>query len=204
MKIDLVKPGLAGLAVLFCVLWLTRGCDKPTTKPYNNEFERLKEQSRLDSITNRHATDALLLDRENRRIADSVALRGLKMTVRARDKSLAQARQEIALLMDTIPQVKRYVDAADSTIVARDSVITQLERQIKADEISNVKEVALMGSENVRVRQISQLLETKVTDLTNENGKLERKLTRKKTGNRLLLGIAGGLAAAVTILTLSQ
>jgi hypothetical protein len=47
-------------------------------------------------------------------------------------------------------------------------------------------------------------LTTVVTDLTNENSKLERKLTRKKTGNRLLLGIAGGLAAAIGVMTLTN
>jgi hypothetical protein len=40
--------------------------------------------------------------------------------------------------------------------------------------------------------------------LEDKNFKLARKLERKKTGNRILLGIGGGLAAALAIITLTQ
>jgi hypothetical protein len=72
------------------------------------------------------------------------------------------------------------------------------------NEKSYQKQIAEMGEKNVQQIQISNKLTTVVTDLEDKNFKLARKLERKKTGNRILLGIGGGLAAALAIITLTQ
>jgi hypothetical protein len=194
-----------GLAVFLMVLWLTGSCDKPTTKPSDNELWRQKVASLTATIDEK---DSIIATLRKNRIVDEVKFlqseAALKGQIKAKDKTLAQARQDIAIIRTQSPQVETFVIKADSAIAVRDSLINAIGMRMRAAEYSYKEELRLMGERNVVQVQISQLLETKVTDLTNQNAKLAKKLENKKRGNRLLLGIAGGLAGAIAILTLSQ
>lgn len=194
-----------GLAVFFAVLLLTRGCDRPTTKPDDNELWRQKVKALNATIDEK---DSIIATLRKNRIVDEVKFlqseAALKGQIKAKDKTLTQARQDIALIRTQMPQVEAFVVKADSAIAVRDSLINAIGMRMRAAEYSYKEELRLMGERNVVQVQISQLLETKVTDLTNQNTKLARKLEKKKRGNRLLLGLAGGLGAAIAVMTLTQ
>jgi hypothetical protein len=204
MKIDLIKPGLAGLAVLFCVLWLTRGCDKPDTKPDATPW-----RERVDTLEAQiRERDSLIQEIREKRTSDSLehlrVTTGLKSREAALVRKLKEANADIQVIADSLPKVARYIQLADSTIAVKDSLYTQEVNHGISTEALYKSEIAQLAATNVHQQQISSILETKVMGLESENSKLSKKVERKKTGNRLLLGIAGGLAAAVTILTLSQ
>lgn len=205
MNTRLISIISTSVAVFLAVLLLTRGCDKPTTKPDDSEAwrERVSElnfhiqvrDARIDSL--QRLVAALKIDRSS----DSSRLTKAVQTI---SRSYSRAKAEVQHLRDSIPEVNALVVAADSLIAAKDSLYGQeVSHRYMAEKLYE-QTIAELGAKNVRQQQISQLLETKVVDLENQNGKLSKKLDRKRTGNRVLLGIGAGLAAAVGILTLTQ
>jgi hypothetical protein len=194
-----------GLAVFFMVLWFTGSCDKPTTKPSDNELWRQKVTALTATIDEK---DSIIQAISQKRHIDSVkhlkVTTGLQMREKALVAKLKAANADIKEIADSLPKVKRYVELADSTIAVKDSLYMNEVHHNFMNEKSYQKQIAEMGEKNVQQIQISNKLTTVVTDLEDKNFKLARKLERKKTGNRILLGIGGGLAAALAIITLTQ
>jgi hypothetical protein len=181
-----------GLAVFFAVMWLTGSCDKPVTRPSDNELWRQKVTALNATID---VKDSIIQAISQKRHIDSVkhlkVTTGLQMREKALVAKLKAANADIKEISDSLPKVKRYVELADSTIAVKDSLYMNEVHHNFMNEKSYQK-------------QISNKLTTVVTDLEDKNFKLARKLERKKTGNRILLGIGGGLAAALAIITLTQ
>jgi hypothetical protein len=194
-----------GLAVFFAVMWLTGSCDKPVTRPSDNELWRQKVTALNATID---VKDSIIQAISQKRHIDSVkhlkVTTGLQMREKALVAKLKAANADIKEISDSLPKVKRYVELADSTIAVKDSLYMNEVHHNFMNEKSYQKQIAEMGEKNVQQIQISNKLTTVVTDLEDKNFKLARKLERKKTGNRILLGIGGGLAAALAIITLTQ
>lgn len=205
MNLRLLSIISTSVAVFAIVMLLTRGCsDKPTTPPdptpWRQRVEVLTKQNeikdaRIDSL--QRLVDTMKKDMHS----DSTRLTKVATVNFNRYR---QAVAEVKHLRDSFPQVNTLVLAADSVIAAKDSLYNQeVGHRIAIEHLYEIQ-IAEMADRNVVQKQISQLLESKVIDLEQQNSKLAKRLERKRTGNRVLLGIAGGLAAAVTILTLSQ
>lgn len=205
MNLRILSIVTSGLSVFFLVLLLTRGCDKPTTRPDDNELWRERVRQRDEVI---RVKDSIIAAITQKRTVDEAKFAktetALQGQIKAKDKSLAQARQDIAEFRTQLPQVETFVVKADSAIAVRDSLINAIGMRMRAAEWSYKEELRVMGERNVVQVQISNELTTKVTDLTDKNYKLARRLERKKTGNRILLGIAGGLGAAIAVMTLTN
>lgn len=193
-----------GLAVFFMVMWLSK-CDSPKTPPSDNELWRERVRQRDEVI---RVKDSIIASITQKRTVDEAKFAktetALQGQIKAKDKSLAQARKDIAEFRTQIPQVDSFVLKADSAIAVRDSLINAIGMRMRAAEWSYKEELRVMGERNVVQVQISNELTTKVTDLEDKNYKLARRLERKKTGNRILLGIAGGLGAAIAVMTLTN
>lgn len=192
-------------AVFFCVLWLTGSCDKPTTKPDDGELWRDQVAQRDEVIRIKDSIIYALQARE-KRIITKANTDSTKWTSENRRlyKDYAKAKEEVKHLRDSIPEIDVLITAADSLLNVKDSLYSQESGRRIAMESLYKTEIAEMADRNIVQKEISSLLESKVTDLTNQNDKLARKLEKKKKGNRLLLGIASGIGAALAITILSQ
>lgn len=205
MNLRILSIITSGLSVFFLVLLLTRGCDKPTSKPDDNELWRERVRQRDEVI---RVKDSIIAAITQKRTVDEAKFAktetALQGQIKAKDKSLAQARQDIAKFRTQIPQVETFVVKADSAIAVRDSLINAMGMRMRAAEWSYKEELRVMGERNVVQRQVSELQATKIIDLESRNDKLTRKLERKKKFNRVLLGVAGGLGAAIAVMTLTN
>lgn len=192
-------------AVFFAVLWMTGSCDKPNT-PASDETEWRQRVVQLQyQIQER---DSLIATIREKRSVDSLkhllASNELKSREAALVRKLKAANADIQVIADSLPKVARYIELADSTIQIKDSLYIQQVNYGIATEALYRSEIAALATKNIQQVQVSQLLETKVTDLTNQNTKLARKLERKRTGARILGGVAAGLGAALGIVILTS
>lgn len=205
MKSRLLSILSSGLAVFFLIMWITKGCDKPTEKPQDEILWRERVEQREAVIREKDSIIATITkDREiQARKHDSVSS-SLKQRELALIRKLKEANADIQVIADSLPKVARYIELADSTIATKDSIYHRELNHRFMMEKSYQFEIAQLGDKHVKQVEISKVLETKVIDLQNDNDKLERKLERKKRGNRLLGGIAAGMAAAIAVITLSQ
>jgi hypothetical protein len=207
MNLKLLSVISTSVAVFAIVMLLTRGCDKPETQPEDGRIALLNRSIQRANDIIRAQEDTIIAIRKERQ-TDSLkhleVTKGLKMREVALVRKLKAANADIQVIADSLPKVARYIELADSTIAVKDSLYTQEVNHGISTEALYKSEIAAMADKYVKQVQVSEELTTVVTDLTNENSKLERKLTRKKTGNRLLLGIAGGLAAAIGVMTLTN
>lgn len=196
---------LSGLAVFFLIMWITKSCDKPTEKPQDEILWRERVEQREAVIREKDSIIATITkDREiQARKHDSVSS-SLKQRELALIRKLKEANADIQVIADSLPKVARYIELADSTIATKDSIYHRELNHRFMMEKSYQFEIAQLADKHVKQVEISKLLETKVIDLQNDNDKLERKLERKKRGNRLLTGIAAGMAAAIAVITLTQ
>lgn len=204
-----MKPWITILAisaaVFFAVLWMTGSCDKPTTPPSDNTIWRDKVAQREEVIREKDSViltlERLVVTLKKERTSDSSRLTKVATVNFNRYK---QAKEDIRQLRDSLPVVRAFVEAADSLIAAKDSLYLQeVGHRIAMEQLYEIQ-IAELGQKNVVQQQISQLLESKVVDLEGQNAKLSKRLERKKRGNRLLLGIAAGLGAAIAVITLTQ
>lgn len=205
MRIDMIKPGLALLCVFFAVMWLTKSCDKPVTPTDNGIAWRLHIDSLNRIISNR---DTVILHVRQKKALDSVknleAVNRLKMREASLVRRLKAANADIQVIADSVPKVRRYVELADSTIAVKDSLYTQAVNHTIALEQFYKLETAALAQKNVIQVKISDDLMTRVTDLKNQNGKLAKRLERKKGWNNFWKGLAGGTAAAAAVVILSN
>lgn len=194
-------------AVALLVLYIQE-CARPKV---NNAIEEenyaLKE--RIITLNGRLAAlDTSLLIVRNKKLLDSLsnleAVKRLTMRETVLVQRLKAANADITVIMDSLPRVRRYVELADSTISVKDSLYAQaVSHSIALDSLYRI-EISALGSKNVIQKQINTLLETKVSDLEAQKAKVEKKLERKRKGNRLLAGIAAGLGAAVAVMALTN
>lgn len=205
MNLRILSIITSGLSVFFLVLLLTRGCDKPTTKPDDNELWRERVRQRDEVI---RVKDSIIAAITQKRTVDEAKFAktetALQGQIKAKDKSLAQARQDIAEFRTQLPQVETFVVKADSAIAVRDSLINAMGMRMRAAEWSYKEELRVMGERNVVQRQVSELQATKIIDLESRNDKLSKRLERKKKFNRVLGGVALGLGAALGLIIATQ
>jgi hypothetical protein len=204
MNLKLLSVISTIVAVFAIVMLLSRGCDKPKTlpdaTPWRERVETLETQIRY--------RDSLIQEIIEKRHLDSLehsrAVSGLKMREVALVRKLKAANADIQVIADSLPKVARYIELADSTIAVKDSLYTREVNHGISTEALYKSEIAAMADKYVKQVQVSEELTTVVTDLTNENSKLSKKLERKTRFNRVLLGVVGGLGAAIAVITLSQ
>lgn len=204
-KINLIKPGLAALCVFFAIMWLTKSCDKPVTKPddgvaWRDRVTQLQAQiatrdTLIKQIRQKRGIDSL----ENLRVSS-----GLKQRESALVRKLKQANADIKEIADSIPKVARYVSLADSTIAVKDSLYRQAVNHQIAAELSFRSEIAALADKNVKEVEKNAEYEAHVAQLGKENQRLGKRLERKKRGNRILLGVSAGLLTAVGVMSLTD
>jgi phage protein D len=204
MNLKLLSVISTSVAVFAIVMLLSRGCDKPNTLPDTTPW-RERVESLEAQIRDR---DSLIQEIIEKRHTDSVehlrVTTGLKSREAALVRKLKAANADIQVIADSLPKVARYIELADSTIAVKDSLYTREVNHGISTEALYKSEIAAMADKYVKQVQVSEELTTVVTDLTNENSKLSKKLERKTRFNRVLIGVGAGLAAAIGILTLTQ
>lgn len=202
---NLIIPGLSALCIFFLIMWLSNSCDRPTTAPSDDTEwrERVSELNsriqvrdvRIDSL------QRLVETLQKNRSTDSARL---TKVATVNFKRYKQAVAEVQHLRDSFPQVNTLVLAADSVIASKDSLYNaEISSRYMAEKLYE-QTIQEMADRNIVQKQISELQATKIIDLEKDKAKLARKLQRKRTGNRVLLGIGAGLATAIGILTLTQ
>lgn len=194
-----------GVAVLFMVLFFSKSCDRPVTKPNDGVAWRLRVDSLNRLISNR---DTAILHVRKKKALDSIqnleAVNRLKMRDASLVRRLKEANADIQVIADSLPKVRRYVELADSTIAVKDSLYTQAVNHTIALEQFYKLETAALAQKNVIQVQLSDQYKARVDELGKENARLGKKLERKRKFSNVLLGISGGLAAAVTVMSLTE
>lgn len=192
------------VAVLAIVLLFTRSCDPPTTPPEDDNLrEKVTQREQVivekDSIIAslqalrdeqrvRYTSDSLKLSRENRRLS-----------VR-----YSEAKAQVQQLSDTTGRISAYVHASDSLLAVKDSTIAvERNNAMVAGKLWQM-EVSEIGAKYVEQLAISEDFKGRVESLEKRSARLEKRLERKRKGNRILLGVAGGLAAVTTLLIIAE
>lgn len=195
----------SSLAVFFAVMWLSRGCDKPTEKPQDETLWRERVEQREAVIREKDSIIAAIVkERHLDSLKHDRAVAGLKTREATLIRKLKAANSDIQTIADSLPRVKRYIELADSTIATKDSIYSQELNHRFMMEKSYRFELAQMADKHLNQEQISKTLETRVIALEKQNADLTKKLERKKRGNRIWAGIALGLGAAIGVMSLSQ
>lgn len=204
-----MKPWITILAisaaVFFAVLWMTGSCDRPTTLPSDDTAwrERVAEKEAVIQNKDERIDSLLRLVATLKKDRTSDSSRLTKVAT-ANFNRYKRAVDEVQHLRDSFPQVNTLVLAADSALAAKDSLYLQeLNHRYLAEKLYE-QTIAEMADRNVKQVEVSNILTTKVTELTDANYKLARRLERKKTGNRILGGVAAGVAAALGIVILTS
>lgn len=205
MNLRILSIVTTGLAVLFLVLLLTRGCDSPTTPPSDSQLWREKVAMREAVIKEKDSIIAAIS--EKRELETSEHLRvttGLKQREAALVRKLKEANADIKVIADSLPRVARYIELADSTIAVKDSLYIRELNHSLATEALYKSEIAAMGEKYLSEQQKSAELVTTVTDLESQNGKLSKQLKRKQGWNNFWKGLAAGAIAAGTVVIITS
>lgn len=194
-----------GLSVALIVILLTRGCDKPTEKPQDETLWRDVVEKREAVIREKDSIIATIVkERQLDSLKHDRAVTSLKQREFTLIRKLKAANADIQVISDSLPRVKRYVDLADSTIAIKDSLYTQaVNHSIALDSLYRI-EVAALGQKNVAQQAVNEEYKARVVSLENKLSRSEKRLDRKKKFNRVLLGVSGGLAAAIAVMTLTN
>lgn len=196
---------LSGLAVFFLIMWLSNSCDKPTEKPQDEILwrERVEQREAVirekDSIIATITKDRQIQARKHDSVSSSLKQRELALI-----RKLKEANADIQVIADSLPKVARYIELADSTIATKDSIYHRELNHRFMMEKSYQFEIAAIGEKHVQQVAISEEYAARVEQLSKQNVRLEKRLERKKRGNRILLGVAAGLGAAIAVMSLSQ
>lgn len=199
MNLRILSTVTTGLSVALLALLLLRGCDKPVTAPDNTNYR--VEDSLKREISNR---DRVILNVRQKRAVDSLenlrVLNGLQM----RNKAMSEKLKVVEAKVPESAEFDRYVELVDSTFAVKDSLYAQaVNHSVALDSLYRI-EVAALAAKNVLQQEVSEEYRNRVEQLANQNVRLEKRLERKKRGNRIWAGIALGLGAAVGVLSLSQ
>ena len=205
MNLRLLSTVTTGLSVALLALLLLRGCDKPETAPKDETEWRTVVDSLNREISDR---DRAILNVRQKRAVDSLenlrVTTGLKKREAALVAKLKEAKADIQEIADSIPKVARYVHLTDSTIAVKDSLYNhEVERRL-SEESSFRYEIDELGKKNVQQVQLSEEYKARAESSERKLQRSEKRLERKKLGNRILLGVAAGLGAAVAVMSLSQ
>jgi heme exporter protein D len=200
-KLDFTRPIIAVLILALLVMafgWL-HSCEskkdivqQADVTQWRTRIERLQ----ADSIAARARQDSILAKRSKDEANWKSRENGLKIENRNLDRKLAQARVTIAPVIDSMPQVKRYADLADSTIAARDSTINAFGMRMRAMEVSHRDEVRELGKKHVAAVGLSQEYAGRVAELESKLRKSER---RRKFNRTVMLIMTGGLATVILL-----
>lgn len=205
MKIDLLKPALAGAAVLFCTLWLLKGCDKPVTKPDDGtEWRAVVESLKADTANLRSELRQKATETRQDSVEHAKVVQSKNATIARLRSSSAVQRAEVQHVLDSLPKVQAFVDVQDSIIAELTDVNAELSASYKAQVRGLNEQLEIHAKIQAKNEEMFREYEARVDQLTNQNERLSKRLERKKRGNRLLLGVSAGLAAAVTLMAISQ
>lgn len=205
MNYHLLTTILSGACVALLVMLLTRGCDKPSTPPSDDTLWREKLQQANKVIAEQAeviaAVQASRNDEKIRYTSDS--LKQVRV-VAGIFKRYSEAKQEVQQITDSTGRIAAYVSVTDSLLQAKDSIYKQeVGHRLALEKLHNV-EVAAMAARNVQQVEFNQEYAERVNQLTAKNARLERRLERKKLGNRIWAGVALGLGAALGLIITTQ
>lgn len=193
------------VAVFAIVMWLGKCEDYPKTKPEDTTLWRNKVEQLQEVIQEKDVIIAqITAKRDSVNALHSREVSGLQMREKALVRKLKEANADIQVIADSLPKVARYIELADSTIAVKDSLYTVERNHGIATEALYKSEIAQMAARHLHQEKISSILEMRVMELQDQNGKLSKRLERKKKGNRLLGGIALGLGAALGLIIATQ
>jgi heme exporter protein D len=199
MKLDYVRPALVIIILVLAFGWM-HSCEskKEVIQTYDDSRLRTRVTKLVaDSVRAQAAIDSIL----SRRAVDTEKFKSsqkaLRIENKALDSKLSRARQTIAVLIDSIPQVKRYVELADSTIAKRDEAIAGLELRLDASTVSHLEEVAALGAKRVAAVNLSKEYEQQVAGL-------QKQLKKSERGKRFFRATTLVMAGAVGILLLAK
>jgi archaellum component FlaC len=190
MKIDLVRPilVLVILALAFGWMWQCESGKKVEQIQDLTAFRTTIDRLRSDSARSR---GRLVLEQSKSKVSQIA----LKREIGIRDKTLAEVRVEIAVLMDSLPVVKRYVDAADSSINVRDSLINHLETTLGVQSKLYQEQISAMAARHISTVELSETYRKQVEELQ----KQVRKQTRRKKFWRAVAMILGATTAVLIL-----
>ena len=187
-----------GLTILFAILWLHQ-CSKPVPKPDDTAY--MERISALEKQV--QSKDSLISDIQAIRDTQTKAYRSdsSRLSIENRRLSVANSalKRRVLELPDTFGIISAYVASTDSLLGVKDSVIAvERNTRLASDKLYQV-EIAALAQKNVLQIEISQEYATRIAQLTDKNLRLEKRLERKRKFQGVLLGIAGGLGAALAI-----
>lgn len=127
------------------------------------------------------------------RDSSKVVVRALKEETRAYKKTVAILRPLVAPRIDSVPVLRDFVAAQDSTILKQDSTITVLEVAV-TNEIGKAAEIDLLKRNEIG--ELVSMVNGLQDDLVTEQGKTRK--AEKKAGKKFNLGVGAGYGVTST------
>lgn len=193
------------VAVFAMVLLFTRSCDPPATPPEDDNLWREKVAMREQVIQTKDSIIASLQAlRDEQKIDYRKDSARLERKAAAIFKRYSEAKAQVQQLSDTTGRIAEYVSISDSLLAVKDSTIAvERNNAMVAGKLWQM-EVGLIGEKYMQQVEISNEYKARVDQLSGKVGRLEKRLERKRKFNRILLGVAGGLAAVTTLLIIAE
>lgn len=187
------------VALLMLMMWQCEGrkADKLQAELDNQQLAqdtaRLQAQIRataaqVDSIRKERGNDSLKFEASRTRLMQSV------------DHWKGEARKVrpvVVLMSDSIPVLKAYIAATDSTIEKQDSVIAVQELHLKVQAKLYEMEIGVMGERHIQAMALVETWKSAAVDR-------EKKLKKEQRRKRFFRGAAVVLGATTAVLILAK
>lgn len=195
----------SGIAVCLAVILMLKGCDEPTTPPQDETLWRdVVEKLKVDTANLRTELRRKAIETRQDSAAHAKVVQAKNVTIARLKSSSAVQRAEVQEVLDSLPKVQAFVDVQDSIIMGLTDVNAELNASYKAQVRGLNEQLEIHAQIQAKNDEMMREYEARAAQLMNQNQRLEKSLTRKRKGNRILLGITFGLGAAVAVMGATQ
>lgn len=192
-KLNFERP-LWALALIIMALVLAWQCESK----HNDTLEAKLAWQELNEkegkiIAAIKAADSTMLRVEARRVKDSLKFKArindLVQSVNHWRGEARKVRPIVVDMSDSIPVLKAYIAATDSTIKQQDSVISVQSLHLVNQQKLYENEIAVMGAKNLQQQQLTDVW---------KNAAVKREKDLKKANRPVSLGVSAGPGIIVT------
>ena len=200
-KINLREP-LAWLIIVIMGLFIAYQCKSSKVDRLERSEDARLHQERVKGLEQQaasagHRADELASSRGKLRDSVKIVLWASNDQIQTYKKTIARLRPLVAVRIDTIPDLRDFVAALDSTVAEQDTLIQSLQLAHSAEIVSYELELKERGRQILAKESIQVALEERLVSLERENRK-----QRRKTGFwKIVAGVAVGTTVYLAVKT---
>jgi len=151
---------------------------------FNDAIEKARQTAAIYADSVNELAIRLALTRDSVKVAQNAR----KEEIKAYRKTIENLRRPVAVMIDTIPDLREFVTAQDSIISKQDDLIRGMELSHSAELLDMNEIIRLQNHQLNQQMAITATFETELTATQGENNKLRR---GKNVRNVIIAGLVG-------------